>query len=382
MSARLSIIPAGAVTDRNLEPRDLQVLCLLGRHTDRAGWCVRSQVKMAAEIACGRSSVQRSLERLVDAGWVQKKQRGVPEGVEPGQPSASYAYRVILDRDDYAFTAATRDDGDSHAENASQEGECPPVGTPSGTEGAQPDGHPGAHTERAPGAHTYVGTNNDPLERPHLEREREARARAERKAKFLAAFEGRWPTSASDSRRATANAAEDLTEDEERDALDGIDPFLERHKRTGRKGCPSGATYLAEKRWTLLKQAAAAQDGGYHAADSAEVRAIGVLHAIGGKTSFFHAVVKRPGADRVFYRISVDPRLLALSTAPPPNDWVSLDRQQAAAWEAYLHAYLTVQNRSRMVEGARAPWPWPPRKDGTLSPESQPSGNGNAEEGS
>ncbi|WP_164079153.1 hypothetical protein, partial [Stenotrophomonas maltophilia] len=82
--------------------------------------------------------------------------------------------------------------------------------------------------------------------------------------------------------------------------------------------------------------------------------AIGVLHAIGGKSSFFHAVVKRPGADRVFYRIAVDPRLLALSTAPPPAEWVALDRQQAAAWEAYLQMYLTVQNRGRMAEGARA----------------------------
>jgi DNA-binding MarR family transcriptional regulator len=67
---RLSIIPAGAVTDRSLEPRDLQVLCLLGRHTDKAGWCSRSQVKMAREIDCSRGSLQNSLERLVEAGWV------------------------------------------------------------------------------------------------------------------------------------------------------------------------------------------------------------------------------------------------------------------------------------------------------------------------
>lgn len=34
---RYSIIPGMAVTDPNLEGRDLQVLCLLGRHTDRDG---------------------------------------------------------------------------------------------------------------------------------------------------------------------------------------------------------------------------------------------------------------------------------------------------------------------------------------------------------
>src|SRR6185437_1986833 len=70
---RLSIIPAGAIFDRTLEPRDLHVLNLLGCHTDKAGWCRRSQVRMAAELGCSRSSVQRSLDRLCEAGWVQKK---------------------------------------------------------------------------------------------------------------------------------------------------------------------------------------------------------------------------------------------------------------------------------------------------------------------
>ncbi|ETR75907.1 hypothetical protein X566_20070 [Afipia sp. P52-10] len=189
---------------------------------------------------------------------------------------------------------------------------------------------------------------------------------------FLAAFEARWPTAASDSRQRTAYAADALTEDEEREALEGIGPFIEHHKRTGRKGFPAGATYLEEKRWTLLKQAATSQEGGYHAADSAEVRAIGVLHEIAGKSSFFHSVIKRPGQPQVYYRIAVEPRLLALSTAPPASDWVALDRQQAAAWDAYLQTYMTVQTRHRLQEGARAPWAWPPRKDGSLSPAAPP----------
>jgi hypothetical protein len=108
-SPRLSIIPAGAVTDRSLEPRDLQALCLLGRHTDKAGWCVRSQVRMSVELGCGRASLQRSLERLVEAGWVEKKRRDAQVAAEGGHVSSSYAYRVVLDRDDYAFENATRE---------------------------------------------------------------------------------------------------------------------------------------------------------------------------------------------------------------------------------------------------------------------------------
>lgn len=69
---RLSIIPAAAVLDPRLKARDLQVLCLFGRHIDRRGWCTRSQVKMAKEIGCARSTVQGSIDRLVVAGWLMR----------------------------------------------------------------------------------------------------------------------------------------------------------------------------------------------------------------------------------------------------------------------------------------------------------------------
>ena len=61
------------MTDPRLEGRDLKVLCLFGRHIDRNGWCRRSQVKMAAELGCARSTLQGSIERLVDAGWLIKR---------------------------------------------------------------------------------------------------------------------------------------------------------------------------------------------------------------------------------------------------------------------------------------------------------------------
>jgi hypothetical protein len=99
---RLSIIPGGAPTDTRLEPRDLQVLCLLGRHTQRNGWCRRSQVRMAEELHVGRATIYRSLKRLVDAGYVEQRAEG-RAGIDPPQkgeqPFASYAYRVLLDRE-------------------------------------------------------------------------------------------------------------------------------------------------------------------------------------------------------------------------------------------------------------------------------------------
>lgn len=89
---RFSIIPAMAVTDARLEPRDLQVLCLLGRHTDDLGWCCRSQVKMARELNCGRATVQRSLGRLADAGYVEYRTNTRTSGAD-----AAHDYRVVID---------------------------------------------------------------------------------------------------------------------------------------------------------------------------------------------------------------------------------------------------------------------------------------------
>lgn len=92
---RLSIIPADAVLDPRLKARDLQVLCVFGKHSDKAGWCCRSQVKMAREMNCARSTVQASIERLVAAGWLQKRVLSTPH--EAGERDSAHEYRVVLD---------------------------------------------------------------------------------------------------------------------------------------------------------------------------------------------------------------------------------------------------------------------------------------------
>ncbi len=364
---RLSIIPAGAIFDRSLEPRDMHVLNLLGCYTDKAGWCRRSQVKMAQQLDCSRSSVQRSLDRLCDAGWVQKKRP--PWSKEEGQPSNSYMYRVVLDRDDAVQTVEdeTQSETDeSYAENAIQEMECPPVGN----DVPAPE-HPGAHPCVGTGAQPYVGTKNDPLERPLVERERDARAR-DRTARFLVDFEKRWPTSAQDDRQRTAYAAEALTEEEQQAALAGIAPFLDDQKRQRRKIVPAGWRYLEQKRWTLLadKAATSGSSGGYPH-DSTEAKAIATLHDIAGLSDHFRRAVHR--GDRVYYRLPVTPRLAALAKAPPRSEWPELTHQQAGAWEALLREAITVQVRKKLTAGEHAPWSWPPRVDGTLSSTGPPT---------
>lgn len=264
---RLSIIPAGAITDPRIEARDLQVLALLGRHTNKQGWCFRSQVKMAEELRCGRATVQRALERLYDAGWVERRLRS-RTGVEadPKHPHAAHAYRVKLDRDDVPDDALFAD-ADAAAETDSCGGPergCPPVGTPPDavdnavdnpveTFGGVPiDGQGVPAQDGQGGAHAWAGTHgNDDSELDDSNRERDARARA-RSGVSVQKFLRLWPTAATDSRTAIEREWCALNPDEQQAALDGIESFraeLQRHKRST---TPAGATYLRERKWKGL----------------------------------------------------------------------------------------------------------------------------------
>jgi hypothetical protein len=108
---RYSIIPGGAVTDDQVSMRDLQVLALLGRHTDKKGWCWRSQVEMAQELRCGRATVSRSIKRLIKAGWLEAKPlpRGRTVLAEGEQPFSAFKYRVKIDRDEEESSAPAED---------------------------------------------------------------------------------------------------------------------------------------------------------------------------------------------------------------------------------------------------------------------------------
>lgn len=66
-------VPAEAIIDLKVSAKDFRVLCLLARHTNKLGWCRRSQVAMAKELECARSTVQGSIDRLISAGWLVKQ---------------------------------------------------------------------------------------------------------------------------------------------------------------------------------------------------------------------------------------------------------------------------------------------------------------------
>jgi hypothetical protein len=79
------------------------------------------------------------------------------------------------------------------------------------------------------------------------------------------------------------------------------------------------------------------------ARDSLEAKSLVALHEIAGVGQGFRQIHVR--TDGVSWRSPITPQLLALSSLPPPADWVTLTRQQAGAWEALLRDTIAIQVR-------------------------------------
>jgi hypothetical protein len=218
------------------------------------------------------------------------------------------------------------------------------------------------------------GPNTEsPRDESDQKAERELARAREKHALSLAEFKRRYPTAASDDQGKIDAAWFGMQFDEGDAALAGIPAFLEKLKRDKRTIVPPAWKYLGEKRWTLLEPTVTAEiaTGGYDL-KSTEGRAICVLHDIAGLSQFLRGVLIRGNA--VYYRKVVTPRLRALAEAMPRAQWVTLNRQQAAAWEGLLRDATNVQTRRPMREGDHAPWPWPPSLDGKVYTATAPPG--------
>lgn len=276
---RLSVIPARAATDRALKPRDLQVLCVLGRHTDDLGWCRRSQVRMADEIGCARSTVFEAIERLVAAGYLERHVMASDSGRD-----SAHVYRVILDQRHPDPGSIPPGDDDEAADQAGASGarrEADPardrgpavIGRPAGAAASLPADQAGASGARReandpPPPCRYVGTpagisappagpGPAPINDPSLTEERE-RARAatddprkfERRVKRLAEHCA-WPGWAKSSTEWSVRQFAGLT-DAERAEAERYGPVYVGH--LGGKALSIG-TYFAERKWRDLPAA-------------------------------------------------------------------------------------------------------------------------------
>ena len=271
IDARFSIIPGWIVTDPRLRGRDLQVLCLLGRHTDRFGWCRRSQVKMADQLGCARSTVQASLDRLGEIGVVEKH---VQDSVD-GRDSA-HAYRVIYDApppSGYAFDAWGAEELEDFIPFVPVENGTPPAdisAPPAGPESAPPAG-PGSAPINDPYLTTQVkreerepardGWGSERVKNPNVAQRSEMPGTAEfqkRVQRFLSGdgySAGEWPLWA---KGASFDYHEKqfarLTEEDRRQAEVNRDAVLSKWRR---EGIPDGkimgpGNYFKGRVWETL----------------------------------------------------------------------------------------------------------------------------------
>lgn len=269
-SPRFSIVPAWIITDSRLKGKDLQVLCLLGTYTNKEGWCRRSQVKMAEQLGCGRSTVQDSLNRLADIGAIEKLRVESNDGRD-----SAHWYRVILDRAVSrelisAWAGEPEEDNDpilAEIAASTPAGEpAPPAGIPAPPAGPRPA--PPAGPGPAPINDSYLTTQSNKTERG---RERAgsgsdgngspAVATAElvkRVQKFCTGEgyrEGEWPRWTTSTVGHIAKRFALLSAEERDLACAGRDAFLAKCKRERVKKPMPVANYFRDKIWEMLTEA-------------------------------------------------------------------------------------------------------------------------------
>jgi DNA-binding Lrp family transcriptional regulator len=89
--ARYSIIPTAALEDDRLSAQDLRILATLGSFLDKNYECFPSQAVIAERAKCSRQTVNKSLQRLGDFGYI------LVIGSARGGLKRALRYRVILD---------------------------------------------------------------------------------------------------------------------------------------------------------------------------------------------------------------------------------------------------------------------------------------------
>lgn len=344
--------------DERLQLDEVGILTFLLSRPDN--WEVRRPALMR-RWRVGRDALRRIVTNLVKYGWATACRKRLGNGT----------FYTVYEIRDQPGPTLTDDEVKKVFSLVSSEGSVDEVEGDVDADAAMA-GNPPWSADNPQSTYALPDTADPPLvlyknitnpETTKSEREL-ARAR-ERHALNLPEFKRRYPTTASDDQGKIDEEWFKLELDEAEPALAGIVPFLEKLKRDMRSTTPAAWKYLKEKRWTLLEQAqaTAANPSGYPR-DSTEAKAVMTLYSLAGALDFFVKVVRKN--DVVYYSHPVPPQLAALAQAPPRDDWVPLERNQAAAWETMIEKYPTVGRRKHLREGDPAPWPWPPSVEGKL----------------
>ncbi|MFD1328280.1 hypothetical protein [Mycoplana ramosa] len=262
--ARFSIIPGWIVTDPRLKGRDLQVLCLLGRHTSRKhGWCRRSQVKMAEELSCARSTVQASIDRLVEIGGVERR-----EVISENGRDSAHWYRVVYDIEtpEAVFDGWDRSDAEEfNPISAEGEGATPAgIPAPPADISAPPAGSgsaPPADSGPAPINDSCLTPDDLPREKAHARDETDEEESPKALERRFRQWWSRWPTFEADDETRTRSAWNSLSPQQRRECEEKTPIWLERVLGKGGKGgmgrtmVKKASTYLTQRMWERVPDA-------------------------------------------------------------------------------------------------------------------------------
>ncbi|WP_050629353.1 helix-turn-helix domain-containing protein [Bradyrhizobium viridifuturi] len=123
----------------------------------------------------------------------------------------------------------------------------------------------------------------------------------------------------------------------------------------------------------LEESSQASQSRSGYISDSVEGRAIKALYRFARMSPFEHRGL-------VNYSLPVTARMLAFAELPSEREWHWIDAPaQLAAWSKFLSEHIhqrrpdlttTRGTGAEARRGFMAPWPWPPRKDGTIASQS------------
>jgi Helix-turn-helix domain len=101
------------------------------------------------------------------------------------------------------------------------------------------------------------------------------------------------------------------------------------------------------------------------AADSTDAKAIEVAYLLAGKADALRSFMRLPNGN-ISYRLEITEQLRSLALAPLSGAWVVLDARQAVAWNTLIAATVPIETRRKLAHGDRAPWGWPPSKEGKI----------------
>lgn len=147
--SRFAVIPVRAIEDERFSMTHLRVLCGLGSHTDKNGWCRPAASTLAKRVNVSRQRVSACIQDLREWGYIEIYSRCRNDGSQ-----TSNMYRVLLDVGMPVDEEAVSDDATAfHAVPPCSEGVQPQVA------GVQPP-------EVAGGATSRGCTMNDPLNDP------------------------------------------------------------------------------------------------------------------------------------------------------------------------------------------------------------------------